>query len=105
LVKFLEIMNDPHATIRDDVFRRVFEGPGASEPQIRRAAAENVSVPSDLQSLVEKIHAHAYQVTDDDVTRLRVHYGDDPLFEIIVSAALGASRKRLSVALAALEEA
>jgi hypothetical protein len=98
-------VNDPHATIRDEVFRRVFDGPGESEPLIRRAAAENVSVPPDLQPLVDKVHAHAYRVTDDDVARLRAHHGDDQLFEIIVSAALGASRKRLLAGLAALEEA
>ena len=98
-------MNDPHATIRDEVFRRVFDGPGESEPALRKAAAENVSVPPDLQQLVDTIHAHAYQVTDDDVARVRARYGDDELFEIVVSAALGASRKRLLPALSALEEA
>lgn len=98
-------MTDPHATIRDDVFRRVFDGPGESEPAVRRAAAENRSVPPDLQPLVDKIHAHAYQVTDDDIARVRAQYSDDTLFEIIVSAAVGASRNRLLPALAALEEA
>jgi hypothetical protein len=98
-------MNDPHATIRDDVFRQVFDGPGKSEPSIRQAAAENVAVPPDLQPLVDKIHADAYRVTDDDVARLRAQYDDDQLFEIIVSAALGASRERLLLALTALEEA
>jgi|SRR5215510_2108841 len=98
-------MTDPHATIRDDVFRRVFGGPGESEPALRQAVAENVSVPPDLERLVTKIHAHAYQVTDDDVARVQAQYGDDALFEIIVSAAVGASRKQLLPALAALEEA
>jgi predicted RNA polymerase sigma factor len=98
-------MTDPHATIRDEVFGRVFNGPGESEPAVRNAVAENVSVPSDLQSLVHKIHAHASQVTDDDVARVQAQYGDDQLFEIIVSAAVGASRDRLVRALAALENA
>jgi len=98
-------VNDPHAAIRDDVFRQVFEGPGESESALRRSVAENVTVPSDLQALVNKIHAHAYRVTDDDVARAQAVYGDDKLFEIIVSAALGASRKRLVAGLAALEDA
>ena|SRR5215831_18254928 len=98
-------MTDPHATIRDEVFRRVFDGPGESEPLVRRDVAENVSVPSNLQPLVNKIHEHAYQVTDDDVARIQAAYGDDRLFEIIVSAAVGAARKRLLPALAALEDA
>jgi hypothetical protein len=98
-------MTDPHATIRDDVFRRVLSGPGESEPALRQSVAENGSVPPDLQPLITKIHAHAYRVTDDDVARVQAQYGDDKLFEIIVSAAVGASRKRLLPALAALEEA
>ena len=72
---------------------------------LRRAAAENVNVPSELQPLVAKIHAHAYKVTDDDITRLKGAYDDDRLFEIVVSAALGASRRRLDAGLRALEEA
>jgi hypothetical protein len=44
-------------------------------------------------------------VTDDDVARLQPTYGDDRLFEIIVSAALGASRRRLLAGLEALDEA
>src|SRR5437763_14175813 len=98
-------MHDPHATIRDELFCQVVDGPGESESALRRSAAENVTVPSDLMPLVNKIHAHAYRVTDDDVAQAQAVYGDDKLFEIIVSAALGASRKRLMAALAALEDA
>jgi hypothetical protein len=99
-------MHDPHAQLRDEVFRQVTDGPGESDPAIRRAAAGNsADVPSDLQSLVGKVHAHAYKVTDEDIARLQPKYGDDRLFEIIVSAALGASRQRLMAGLEALEEA
>jgi hypothetical protein len=44
-------------------------------------------------------------VTEEDVARLLATYGDDRMFYIIVSAALGASRNRLLVGLQALEEA
>ena len=97
-------MTDPHATLRDQVLRRVLEGPGEAEPALRRAAAEGKGLPSDLQELVDKIHMHAYTVTDDDLVRLQPKYGDDQLFEIIVSAALGASQKRLFAGLEALRE-
>ena len=90
-------MNDPHAMIRDELFRQVLDGPGESESALRRSVAENVTVPSDLQPLVNKVHANAY--------RAQAVYGDDKLFEIIVSAALGASRKRLLAGLAALADA
>jgi hypothetical protein len=97
-------MSDPHAKLRDTVLETVFEGPGESDPPIRAAAAANVGVPADLASLVAKIHEHAYKVSDDDVAAAERSYGADALFEIIVSAALGASRARLDAALAALDE-
>ena len=100
------MINDPHAKLRDEVLRQVIESAGESDPAVRRAAAANTAeVPPDLQSLVAKIHAHAYKVTDEDIARLEPKYGDDRLFEIIVSAALGASRQRLMAGLEALEEA
>jgi hypothetical protein len=59
----------------------------------------------DLKGLVEKIHRHPHRVTDEEVAGLQGKYGDDRLFEIIVSAAVGASRQRLMAGLRALEEA
>lgn len=96
---------DPHAALRDRVLQSVLDGVGESDTSLRRAAADGANLPSDLQALVDKIHRHAYQVTDDDVARLQKTYGDDRMFEIIVSAALGASRSRLLAGLAALEDA
>jgi hypothetical protein len=83
----------------------VLESPAHADPALRNAAASNKDLPNDLQYLVGKIHAHAYRVTDDDVARAQKIYGDDKLFEIIVSAAMGASRQRLAAGLRALEEA
>jgi hypothetical protein len=99
------MVNDPHAALRDRVFQTVLEGSGDSDPAIRKAAAEGTGVPAELQSLIDKVHAHAYKVTDEDVARVQPAYGDDRLFEIIVSAALGASRKRLLAGLNALDKA
>jgi hypothetical protein len=96
---------DPHSELRDRVFRTVFDGPGQSDPALRNAVAEGTGVPADLQTLVDKIHDHAYKVTDDDLAQLRTTYSDDEMFEIVVSTALGASRKRLLAGLAALEKA
>jgi hypothetical protein len=99
------VVTDPHADLRDRVLRRVLQGVGESDPAIRSAVAEGRGVPSDLQTLVDKIHQHAYTVTDDDIARLQATYSDDQMFEIIVSAAVGASRKQLVAGLAALDEA
>ena len=96
---------DPHASLRDHVLEIVLQSPGESDPAIRRAAAEGKGVPADLQTLVDKIHRHAYKVTDEDIARAQAKYGDDQMFEIVVSAALGASRQRLTAGLKALEEA
>ena len=98
-------MDDRHAQLREQVLARVLDGPGETEPALRHAAAEGSGLPPDLQPLVDKIHAHAYKVTDADIAKLQATYGDDRLFEIIVSAALGASRKRLLAGLKALGSA
>ena len=44
-------------------------------------------------------------VVDQAAGKVQKTYGDDRMFEIIVSAALGASRRRLFAGLDALEEA
>jgi hypothetical protein len=44
-------------------------------------------------------------VTDDDMARAQAKHGDDQMFEIVVSAALGASRQRLLAGLEALDKA
>ena len=98
-------MTDPHASLRERVIESVLQSPGESDPAIRRGAAEGTGVPSDLQPLVDKIHRHAYKVTDEDIARAQAKYGDDQMFEIVVSAALGASRERLLAGLKALEGA
>jgi hypothetical protein len=87
------------------VLQSVLEGGGESDPAIRNAAAMGTGLPADLQPLIHKVHEHAYKVTDEDVARLQATYGDDRMFEIIVSAALGASRQRLLAGLNALNEA
>jgi hypothetical protein len=96
---------DPHASLRDRVYARVLEGEGDADPALRQAAADGSGLPPDLQSLVDKIHRHAYKVTDADIAGVQAKYGDDKMFEIVVSAALGAARKRLALGLKALEEA
>ena len=80
-------------------------GGGEAEPGIRQAAARGSGVPADLQSLIYKIHQHAYKVTDEDIARAQEKYGDDKMFEIVVSAALGAASHRLQAGMRALNDA
>lgn len=98
------MLKDPHASLRDRVLDRVLKGPGDAEPALRQAAASGSGLPRDLQSLVDKIHRHAYKVTDDDIARAQANYGDDKMFEIVVSASLGAANQRLQAGLKALDE-
>ena len=96
---------DPHASLRRAVYERVLLGEGEADPELRQAAAAGTGVPSDLQPLIDKIHQHAYKVTDEDIAGVQATYGDDKMFEIVVSAALGAARKRLTLGLDALDNA
>jgi hypothetical protein len=96
---------DPHAILRDRVLDSVLDGPGETDSALRHAAADDAGLPGDLKALVDKIHRHAYKVTDDEMSRAQQHYGDDRMFEIVVSAALGASRQRLMAGLEALSKA
>ena len=96
---------DPHAALRSGVIARVLDGAGVAAPSQRRVAFEGKGAPPELQALIDKIEAHAYKVTDDDLRKLQDTYSDDELFEIIVSAALGASERRLLAGLEALDEA
>jgi hypothetical protein len=96
---------DPHATLRQNVIKRVLDGAGIAAPSQRRVAFDRKGVPPELQALIDKVEAHAYKVTDDDLRELQGKYSDDELFEIIVSAALGASERRLIAGLEALDEA
>lgn len=98
-------VSDPHANLRDRVLNRVLLGAGDVETSVREAAARDAGVPADLQPLIDKVHRHAYKVTDDDIAAAQKKYGDDKMFEIVVSAALGAANQRLQAGLRALNEA
>jgi hypothetical protein len=97
--------SDPHAVLRDRVLDSVLRGPGETDPELRMSVAEQKNVPDELKQLIEKIHRNAYKVTDEDISRLQSRYNDDQLFELVVSAAIGASRERLLAGLDALEKA
>ena len=98
------MLTDPHAGLRELVLARVLKGPGETDPVLRQAAANGKGVPADLQPLVDKIHRHAYKVNDDDIAAAQAKYGDDKMFEIVVSAAIGAANQRLQAGLTALTQ-
>ncbi len=63
-------------------------------------------VPSELETYVDKVAKHAYRVVDNDIEELgKAGYSEDAIFEITLSAALGAGIGRLERGLAALKGA
>jgi alkylhydroperoxidase family enzyme len=98
------------------IVQAVLETPGASRSELRRWAAANAAgdpshaapagTPETLQQYVELVATHAYRTTDAHIQALRAHgLSDDEIFELTTAAAVGAARRRLECALAALDEA
>lgn len=96
----------------------VLTAPGETDPALRRAvearsaalggrpdrgAPSAEEIPEALRTYVDKVARHAYKVTDGDLDDLKqAGYSEDAIFEITLSAALGASMSRLERGLAAL---
>ena len=95
-------MDDRHQAAREAVEDSVLRGPGQADPTLRQAVASSGDIPPELRPLVEKIRRHAYRVTDADLDALKSAYTDDQIFEIVVSAALGAAQERLKAGMSAL---
>jgi alkylhydroperoxidase family enzyme len=73
----------------------VVDGPGSTDPAVRRAAFSAGEVPDAAVAYVDKVRHHAYKVTDSDVEALRsAGWSDDAIFEITVATALGAALSR-----------
>jgi hypothetical protein len=100
----------------DRVIRAVLGTPGATDGSLRRAVESRaaalggrsapVSGPTltpVLEKYVDKVGRHAYKVTDADVDALKAAgYSEDAIFELTLSAALGAAAARLERGLAAV---
>jgi hypothetical protein len=98
--------DDPHAAKMQRLAGAVLSGPGALDPDVRRAAAEGPDVPEPLRGYLDKVARHAYEVTDEDVEQLRrAGYSEDEIFEATVSCALGAGLRRLEAGLDAIGKA
>jgi len=94
----------------------VLNSPGETNPALRRAIAERSAqlslrspqpveqVPPALIAYVKKVALYAYKTTEEDIEALRkAGYSEDAIFEISLSAALGAGMTRLERGLAAMK--
>ncbi len=110
-----------YATYTVRLVDRVLTTPGHTATELRRAVLARAfgaassplsgtergigseGLPAALAAYVDKVAGHAYTVTDEDLGALeRAGSSDDALFELTVSAALGAALGRLERGLAAL---
>ncbi len=88
--------------LRHAVFARAF-GPPSSPLSGTERGTGGEDIAPDLARYVDKVALHAYKVTDEDLVALkRAGNSDDLLFEVTVSAALGAAVGRLERGLSAL---
>lgn len=108
--------DDSHEAYTERLIEAVLTSNGETDPSMRqaiealsaqlgrRSTLQGDTVPPELASYVKKIALHAYKTTDEDVEALRkAGYSEDAIFEITLSAALGAGMARLERGLAALE--
>ena len=85
---------------------RILEGDGKASHAQRRAAFDNAGFAKPLNTLIDKVTKHAYQVTDEDIAAARASgLTEDQIFEMVVCAAIGQSSRQYDKALAALETA
>ena len=86
---------------------RVTSGDGTASVEDRRAAFANALPASHPgAALIAKVAQHAWKVTDEDVADAKAAgLSEDQIFELVVCAAMGQSKRQLTSALAALEEA
>ena len=117
-------MTDNFAEDKQRLIQAVLTTPGATDPDLRRAVEARAAalggrpapapatdsqageVPAELTSYVDKVALHAYKVTDADIEGLlQAGYSEDAIFEITLSAALGAGLARLERGLEALRDA
>jgi alkylhydroperoxidase family enzyme len=93
--------------------QRTLDGTGKLDPELRREVAEytadltpgNTVIPRNFLTYVSKVAMHSYKVTDADINRLKAAgYSEDDLYELTISAALGAGLARLNRGLELLKE-
>ena len=109
--------SDSHAEYAQRLVTAVLTSEGDTDPAVRQAV-ESLSahlggrltfrtetIPPELISYIKKIALHAYKTTDEDIEALHnAGYSEDAIFEITLSAALGAGMARLERGLAALKD-
>jgi hypothetical protein len=109
-------MHTRYTALSQHLIDAILATPGETDPTLRRAIEEQSAqwslcstqkveqVPAELATYVKKVALYAYKTTEEDIEALRgAGYDEDAIFEITLSAALGAGMTRLERGLAALK--
>jgi alkylhydroperoxidase family enzyme len=109
-------MHTRYTDLSQHLIDAILTSPGETVPSLRRAIEEQSAqwsssspqhveqVPPELVTYVKKVALYAYKTTEEDIEALRkAGYDEDAIFEITLSAALGAGMTRLDSGLAALK--
>ncbi len=109
-------MHERYAKHTRSLVEAVLTSPGETSSALRhaseayaaqlsgRASSQTEQLPQELERYLSKVALHAYKVTDEDIEALRIAgYDEDAIFELTLSAALGAGMVRLEQGMAALK--
>jgi len=109
-------MHTRYTALSQHLIDAILTSPGETDSTLRRAIEEQSAqwsssspqqveqVPPELVTYVKKVALYAYKTTEEDIEALRrAGYDEDAIFEITLSAALGAGMTRLERGLAALK--
>ena len=110
-------MSVKYQKIIDNLSAVSLSGPGHTTPELRQTVAtyandlsldqpaDNSQIPSELHPYLDKVSLYAYKVLDRNVDELKANnYTEDEIFELTISAALGAGLARLERGLTVLED-
>lgn len=99
-----------------ELIERVLNSPGETNSDLRRAVEAQAAklsgristqrelLPQELERYITKVALYAYKITDQDIEALNTAgYSEDAIFELTLSAALGAGMARLEQGLKALQ--
>jgi hypothetical protein len=90
-------------TAHQAVVTRVLEGDGRASRAQRRAAFDNATLTEPLGGLISKVAKHPTQITDEDITAVKVSgLSEDQIFELVVCAAVGEATRQYQNGLEAL---
>ncbi len=104
---YLGTMTDRHGKALARLEALLRRGPGELAPTARAAAIDAHPLADPLaQRYAETLRQHAYKLTDRDLEELaQAGWTDGQVFELTITAAFGAAKRRLDAGLAALDEA